>query len=218
MSHAVDLAYSNNNPNSIEAKEQLKPDATAVYVAANQAAAAIEETVEAEIPLVVAVAEYILTVDLLRVRLPALSMIVGIVGLMKWARSAHYSRPKAALDSSDLIHLESFQPWVTSVLDSSPYYVFSLVLWVFIAPWGGRRGGTLSYETVASTTRAGIGQSLVVGMGGNMTDFVDALKETMGIILVGEIGGESELRAAEWIKQYKKRTANPKYLHSVADM
>ena len=49
--------------------EQLKPDASAVYVAAGQAAGAIEEAIEAEIPLVVAVAEHIPIHDMLRVRL-----------------------------------------------------------------------------------------------------------------------------------------------------
>ena len=82
------------------------------------------------------------------------------------------------------------------------------------------RSGTLSYETVASTTRAGIGQSLVIGMGGDIlpgTDFEDALtlfehhEDTKGIILVGEIGGKAELRAANWIKKYRKRAKNPKY-------
>jgi succinyl-CoA synthetase alpha subunit len=47
--------------------EQLNPDATAIYVAAHQAAAAIEEAVEAEVPLIVAVAEYIPLHDMLRV-------------------------------------------------------------------------------------------------------------------------------------------------------
>lgn len=81
------------------------------------------------------------------------------------------------------------------------------------------KSGTLSYETVASLTRSGVGQSLVIGMGGDVlagTDFVDALQvferdeETKGIVLVGEIGGRAELDAAEWIKAYRKRTANPK--------
>lgn len=80
------------------------------------------------------------------------------------------------------------------------------------------KSGTLSYETVASLTRAGLGQSLVIGMGGDVlpgTDFVDALKvfehhnETKAIILVGEIGGSAEEKAAEWIKEYRKR--DPKY-------
>lgn len=50
-----------------KAKDQLKPDATAVYVAASQAAAAISEAIEAEIPLIVAVAEHIPLHDMLRV-------------------------------------------------------------------------------------------------------------------------------------------------------
>ena len=56
---------------SLKAKDQLKPDATAVYVAAPQAASAIEEAIEAEIPLIVAVAEHIPLHDLLRVRDPS---------------------------------------------------------------------------------------------------------------------------------------------------
>lgn len=51
-----------------EAKEKLRPDATAIYVAAPHAASAIEEAIEAEIPLIVAVAEHIPLHDILRVR------------------------------------------------------------------------------------------------------------------------------------------------------
>ncbi len=56
-------------------------------------------------------------------------------------------------------------------------------------------------------------------MGGDVlagTSFVDALKifehddDTEGIVLIGEIGGDAELAAAEWIKEYKKRVSNPK--------
>ena len=81
------------------------------------------------------------------------------------------------------------------------------------------KSGTLSYETVASTSRAGLGQSLVIGMGGDPlpgTDFVDGLKAleqdpiTKGIIIVGEIGGRAEVDAAEWIEDYYKRTTDPK--------
>jgi succinyl-CoA synthetase alpha subunit len=54
-------------PTVREAKEQLKPDATAIYVAAPHAGKAIEEAIEAEIPLIVAVAEHIPLHDVLRV-------------------------------------------------------------------------------------------------------------------------------------------------------
>lgn len=50
-----------------KAMEQLKPDATGIYVAAPQAAAAIEEAIEAEVPLIVAVAEHIPIHDVMRV-------------------------------------------------------------------------------------------------------------------------------------------------------
>jgi succinyl-CoA synthetase alpha subunit len=81
------------------------------------------------------------------------------------------------------------------------------------------KSGTLSYETVASLTRTGLGQSLCIGMGGDMiagTGFVDALTvfehdaDTHGIIIVGEVGGQAEEEAAEWIKEYRTRTSRPK--------
>lgn len=56
-------------PNLKKAKEQLKPDATAVFVAAPQCAKAIEEAIEAEIPLIVSVAEHIPLHDIMRVRI-----------------------------------------------------------------------------------------------------------------------------------------------------
>ncbi|MBX6722703.1 MAG: succinate--CoA ligase subunit alpha, partial [Dactylosporangium sp.] len=75
------------------------------------------------------------------------------------------------------------------------------------------RSGTLSYEIVASLTQAGLGQTTVVGMGGDRVvgvSFVDMLKrfendpETKAVVLVGEIGGTAEEEAAEHIKQMTK--------------
>lgn len=75
------------------------------------------------------------------------------------------------------------------------------------------RSGTLSYEIAASLTDAGLGQSSVVGMGGDpvvgqtFTDLLPLMEKdpaTRAVVLVGEIGGSAEERAAELVRDMKK--------------
>jgi succinyl-CoA synthetase alpha subunit len=76
------------------------------------------------------------------------------------------------------------------------------------------RSGTLTYEAVGQLTALGIGQSTCVGIGGdpvNGTDFIDVLrmfnadKDTHAVIMIGEIGGNAEENAAEYIKREFKK-------------
>ncbi|KAL3449559.1 succinyl-CoA synthetase-like protein [Aspergillus insuetus] len=181
-------------PSVKAAQERAKPDASAIYVPGNQTAKAIEEAIEAEIPLVVAVAEHVPLHDILRVhsilKTQSKTRLVGancpgIISAVGKCRIGFQPLPCFAPGSIGIV----------------------------------AKSGTLSYETVASTTRAGLGQSLCISMGGDPlagTNFVDALKifeedpDTEGIILVGELGGAAEMEAADWITDYRRRTANPK--------
>lgn len=181
-------------PSVRKAMEVLKADATGIYVAAPQAAGAIEEAIEAEVPLIVAVAEHIPLHDMLRIhsilKTQSKSRLVGpnspgIISSIGKCRIGFQPLP-------------CFSPGCVGIVAKS---------------------GTLSYETVAATTRAGLGQSLCVGVGGDIlpgTDLREALSvlehdpDTEAIALIGEIGGTGEIDAAAWIKDYHSRTKSPK--------
>ncbi|KAJ4424783.1 hypothetical protein N0V82_000502 [Gnomoniopsis sp. IMI 355080] len=179
-------------PSVRKAMEELKPDATGIYVPASAAVAAIEEAVEAEVPLIVAVAEHIPLHDMLRIH----SML-------------------KTQDRSRLVGPNS--PGIISAAEGERCRIGFQPLPCFSAGCVGiaAKSGTLSYETVASTTRAGLGQSLCIGVGGDVlpgTDLVEALNvlttdpNTKAIALIGEIGGDGEVLAAQWIRDYHNST------------
>ena len=176
------------------AAEKLRPDASVIYVPGSGAAQAIEEAVKAEIPLVVAVAEHIPIHDMLRVfQMLRTQSRTRLVGPNAPGIVNTYGRCRLGFQP-----LPFFQEGKIGIVAKS---------------------GTLSYETVASVTRAGLGQTYAISMGGDMlagTTFVDAFKifeedeRTEGIILVGEVGGGAEEEAADWIIEYRKRTRSLK--------
>lgn len=176
------------------AAEKLKPDASAIYVPGNGTVLAMEEAIEAEIPLIVAVAEHIPIHDVLRIqqmlRTQSKTRLVG-------------ANCPGIISTHGKCRL-GFQPL--------PFFREGKIGIV-------AKSGTLSYEAVASTTRAGLGQTYGISMGGDVlagTNFVEAFQilehdeHTEGIIMIGEVGGRAEIDAVEWIKDYRKRTPNPK--------
>lgn len=181
-------------PSVREAVKELKPDASAIYVPGNGTVQAMEEAIENEIPLIVAVAEHIPLHDIMRVQ--------------QMLRTQSKTRLVGA-NCPGIINT-----WGRCRLGFQPLPFFKEGNIGIVA-----KSGTLSYEAVASTTRAGLGQTYGISMGGDVlagTNFVEAFEifehdeKTEGIILVGEIGGRAEIDAAEWIREYKKRTPNPK--------
>ncbi|KAF4963016.1 hypothetical protein FSARC_8926 [Fusarium sarcochroum] len=175
-----------------EAMNEVKPHVSAVFVPAQFAAKAITESIEAEVPLVVSVAEHVPVHDMLRVH--------EILRTQSKTRLVGPNCPGIIAPEQCRVGIMPYKQYTRGCVG-----IVS-------------KSGTLSYEAVGSTSRAGLGQSIVVGMGGDMlpgTTLADGLRlffdheETKGIIVIGEIGGEAELEAAELIKEHRK-SAHPK--------
>jgi len=168
-----------------EAMDKTGANATTIYVPPPFAGDAIIEAADADIPLIVAITDGIPIHDMMKVK-------------------KHLNGKKSKLIGPNCPGI--ITPGEAK-LGIMPGYVYKQGKVGIIS-----RSGTLSYEAGKQTTDIGLGQTTVIGIGGdpiNGMKFVEVLElfmkdeKTEGIILIGEIGGTAEVDAADFIKQNK---------------